>query len=89
MLADAVTDPLALRLLILAIVIVFVAIPAMITWMKGQEAAFFIGLFTIGLVWYAAACRLAKPTSWWAHRFYGPEKLQRAYQRFDGQMAER
>lgn len=34
----------------------------------------------VGLV---GALRLGKPTSMWAHRFYGEGKLRRAHQRFD------
>lgn len=70
------------RLLVLAILIVVVGIPAGITWAKGQRAAFFLGFFLLGMVWVVAAGRLARPASWWARRFYGPEKLQRALDRF-------
>lgn len=70
------------RLLVLAILTVVIGIPAGITWAKGQRAAFFLGLLVLGTVWLVAACRLARPESWWARRFYGPEKLQRAADRF-------
>lgn len=43
-----------------------------------------VGLF-IPLVSLIGACRLAKPTSWWAKRFYGdrrPEKQARSVDRF-------
>jgi hypothetical protein len=70
------------RLLVLGILIVFIGIPAGITWSKGQHAAFFLGFILFGLIWLVAACRLAHPSSWWARRFYGPKKLQRAEQRF-------
>jgi hypothetical protein len=70
------------NLLVLCILIVFVGIPAGITWAKGQRAAFFLGFLLIGMIWVVAACRLAKPGSWWARRFYGPEKMQRALDRF-------
>lgn len=71
------------RLLVLAILIIVVGIPAGITWAKGQRVAFFLGFFLLGMVWVVAACRLARPESWWAQRFFGPEKMQRAVDRFD------
>lgn len=70
------------RLVVLCILTVVVGIPAGITWSKGQRAAFFLGFFLLGMVWLVAACRLARPTSWWARQFYGPEKMQRAVDRF-------
>jgi hypothetical protein len=73
------------RLLVLGILIVVVGIPAGITWSKGQRAAFFLGVLLLGMVWVVAACRLARPSSWWARRFYGPEKMQRALDRFDSE----
>jgi hypothetical protein len=71
------------RLLVLGILIVVVGIPAGITWSKGQRAAFFLGFLLLGMIWVVAACRLARPSSWWARRFYRPEKMQRALDRFD------
>ncbi|HXV05908.1 MAG TPA: hypothetical protein VFP23_08420 [Solirubrobacterales bacterium] len=70
------------RLLALSILIGVVGIPAGITWSKGQRAAFFLGFLLLGMVWVVAACRLARPSSWWARRFYGPKKMQRALNRF-------
>lgn len=69
------------RLLALSILIVVVGIPAGITWSKGQRAAFFLGFVLLGMIWIVAACRLARPSSWWARRFYGPAKMQRARHR--------
>lgn len=71
------------RLLVLSVLIVVVGVPAEITWSKGQRAVFFLGFLLLGMVWVVAACRLARPSSWWARRFYGPEKMQRALNRFD------
>lgn len=71
------------RLLVVAILSVVIGIPAGITWAKGQRAAFFVGFLLVEMVWVVAACRLARPESWWARRFYGPEKMQRAVDRFD------
>jgi len=82
LLADGGTSSFGMRLLVLMVVVVFVGIPAAITWLKGQRAAFIVGFFTVGFVWYVGASRLAKPMSWWARRFYGPRKLERALQRF-------
>ena len=69
-------------LLALSILIVVVGVPAGVTWSKGQRAAFFLGFLLQGMIWVVAACRLARPSSWWARRFYGPEKMQRALNRF-------
>lgn len=57
-------------------------IPAVVTWLKGQRLLFVAGLLLAGIVWLVAALRLARPGSYWARRFYGPEKLARAKQRF-------
>jgi hypothetical protein len=57
--------------------------PGVITVLKGQLPAFFAGLFTLGLVWLVAACRLARPTSFWAKRFYKTEKMARAKRRYE------
>jgi hypothetical protein len=73
------------RLLVLGILIVVVGIPAGITWSKGQRAAFFLGFLLLGMVWVVAACRLARPSSPWARRFYGAKKMQRARDRFESQ----
>jgi uncharacterized membrane protein len=71
------------RLLVLGILIAVIGIPAGITWAKGQRAAFFLGFLLFGMIWIVAALRLARPSSWWARRFYGPKKMQRAIARFD------
>lgn len=70
------------RLQALFVLIVVVVIPAAITWSKGQRLAFALGFLLVGAVWVVAAFRLARPSSWWARRFYGPEKMQRAVDRF-------
>jgi protein-S-isoprenylcysteine O-methyltransferase Ste14 len=71
-------------LILLAILSVFIFIPAGITWSKGHRVAFFLGFLIIGVVWYVAACRLAYPSSWWARHFYGPKKMNQAVARFGG-----
>jgi hypothetical protein len=73
---------MAERLLVIAILVVVIGVPATITWKKGHRAAFWIGLLLLGVVWLVAACRLARPSSPWARRFYGPEKMERARRRF-------
>jgi hypothetical protein len=70
------------RLLVLTYLAVLLGIPAWITWRKGQHLAFIVGFFLPGMVWWIVACRLARPSSWWARRFYGPEKMQRAIDRY-------
>lgn len=70
------------RLIALTTFLVLIVIPAGITWSKGQRAAFFLGFLILGMIWVVAACRLARPSSWWARRFYGPGKMQRALNRF-------
>lgn len=73
---------MAERLLVVAILVVVIGIPAGITWAKGQRVAFFLGFLFLGMIWMVAALRLANPSSWWARRFYGPKKMQRAINRF-------
>lgn len=70
------------RLLVLVILLSVIGVPAGITWAKGQREAFFLGWLLLGMIWFVAACRLARPESWWAQRFYGPKKLKRAENRF-------
>lgn len=64
----------------IALIVVF----AVATALKGKWGLFAIG-FLIGLCWIFGAIRLAKPKSFWARRFYGPEKMARSYARFGGQ----
>ena len=68
-------------LLATLLVAVVWGVPAFVTWKKGQRAAFWIG-FLFGPIWLVAACRLARPDSPWARRFYGPRKMKRARLRF-------
>jgi hypothetical protein len=56
--------------------------PGAITWLKGRPDLVGAGLVVGGLVWMVTMWRSAKPTSWWARRFYGPEKLERARMRY-------
>jgi hypothetical protein len=71
------------RLLVLAFMFIVFGVPAGITWLKGHREAFILGFVLLGMVWWISACRLAGPSSWWARRFYGPEKMRRALNRFN------
>lgn len=71
------------RLIALITLMVLVVIPAGITLSKRLWVEFLMGCFLPGIVWMIASCRLARPSSWWARRFYGPEKMQRAERRFN------
>lgn len=75
-------SPLIERVFVLCYLGVLLGLPAWITWRKGQRMAFILGFLLLGMVWWVAACRLARPSSWWARRFYGPGKMQRAVDRF-------
>ena len=61
-----------------------IVVPATITALKGQWLLFAAGFFTVGTVWWIAACRLARPGSWWDRRRYGPAKRERARRRYLG-----
>jgi hypothetical protein len=49
---------------------------------EGERVLFLAGLVVGGLAWWITAFRLARPSSWWARRFYGAAKLQRAQDRY-------
>ena len=76
---------IAERVLVVGFLLLVFGVPAGITWLKGQQVAFVLGFILLGMVWYVAACRLAHPSSWWASRFYGPKKMQRALDRFSSE----
>jgi hypothetical protein len=61
---------------------ILIVVPAAVTLMKGQNALFAAGLLLLGLVWAIAAFRLARPGSYWARKFYGPDKLKRSVRRY-------
>ncbi|MGH3028364.1 MAG: signal peptidase I [Gaiellaceae bacterium] len=48
-----------------------------VTLLKAKWGSLAVGLLVV-LVWIVAALRLARPDSWWARRFYGDEKVDRA-----------
>lgn len=68
----------------IVLLMLFVIAPPTVTALKRQWLLFVAGWLTIGLVWWIAALRLARPDSWWARRFYGPAKLERSRQRYGG-----
>jgi hypothetical protein len=63
--------------------VVLIVAPATITALKGQWVLFAAGWITLGIVWWIAAPRLARPASWWAGHFYSLGKLARAQSRYD------
>ncbi len=62
--------------------IVLIVAPLTVTALKRHWLLFAAGWLTVGIVWWIASLRLARPESWWAHRFYGPDKLARAQSRY-------
>ena len=51
--------------------------------MKGKWGMIVMGIFPIvGVTWFVGAIRLAKPSSYWALRWYGEPKMAEAEQRF-------
>jgi hypothetical protein len=67
-----------------ALFLVLIVVPLVVTALKGQWLLFAAGWVTVGVVWWIAALRLGRPSSWWARRFYGAEKLRRAEGRYGG-----
>ncbi|GAC1361349.1 MAG: hypothetical protein NVSMB32_00170 [Actinomycetota bacterium] len=61
---------------------VFQIASLVICLLKGKWGMFAGGLLLAGLLANIGAIRLAKPTSFWARRFYGEVKCERARQRF-------
>jgi hypothetical protein len=62
--------------------VVLIVGPLTITALKGQWVLFAAGWFTVGVVWWIAALRLARPDSWWSRHLYGPDKLARTQSRY-------
>ena len=72
------SDPTEI-LLIFAYLAILVGTAA-VCWLKGKRLWATIGFVT---GWHVIpAIRLAKPDSWWARKYYGPEKLKQANARF-------
>lgn len=66
-----------------ALFVVLIVAPLIVTALKRHWLLFVAGWLTIGLVWWIASLRLARPDSWWARRFYGQDKLARAQRRYE------
>jgi hypothetical protein len=65
-----------------SIVSVAIGISLLVTcWLKGKRGFAFLGI-VIPFVWLIGAIRLAKPTSYWATRWYSYGKMAEAEQRF-------
>jgi hypothetical protein len=69
--------------IVIAVVVLFIVGVITINVLKGKRGFAVVGLI-VHIVWYVGAIRLAKPDSWWARRYYGPEKLERSRMRFVG-----
>lgn len=54
---------------------------AVICGLKGKPGMVIGGIF-IRILWIVGACRLAKPRSIWARRYYDADKLARSYERY-------
>jgi hypothetical protein len=54
---------------------------SVVAWLKGKKLLAVVGV-VIPFVSIVAMIRLAKPSSWWAKRFYSDAKLNHAEQRF-------
>jgi hypothetical protein len=67
---------------VVGLVVVLFLGPVTVAEMKGNSMLVGAGWFTLGITWWIAAFRLAKPESWWARHFYGPHKLARAEARW-------
>ena len=63
-------------------ILLLIIAPIIVTALKRQWLLFAAGWLTIGLVWWIACLRLARPASWWARHFYGADKLARAHERY-------
>jgi hypothetical protein len=68
---------------VVALVVVPILGPLTIAELKdGDGLLIGAGWSTLGITWWVAAFRLAKPGSWWARHLYGPRKLERAEARW-------
>lgn len=67
---------------VVGLVAMLFLVPVTIAEMKGNSVLVGAGWFTLGITWWIATFRLAKPDSWWASHFYGAHKLARAEARW-------
>ncbi|MGA8114675.1 MAG: hypothetical protein WCA46_13500 [Actinocatenispora sp.] len=80
------TDVFAVVVVVVAISVLYI-VPIVICGLKGKQNMITLGVF-FHPVWWVCAIRLAKPASWWARRYYGPEKLARADERFGSHVVD-
>lgn len=71
----------------LGTILALFASTAVICFLKGKPVFGILGVLALlfgGFNLWAliGACRIAKPTSWWARKKYGPEKMDIAHRRF-------
>jgi hypothetical protein len=59
-----------------------IVVAGLVTLLKGQYLVFVLGLAVAGMIWVVAACRLARPGSYWEGRFYGADKQGRVRHRY-------
>lgn len=62
---------------VLGLYLVLLGALGAVTALKGKWGVFAVG-FAVWPAWVLGALRLAKPDSWWARRFYSPERRERA-----------
>ena len=62
---------------VLALYLLLLAALATVTALKGKWGVLALGLL-VWPAWVLGAIRLAKPDSWWARRFYPPDRRERA-----------
>ena len=74
-----VLDILSLLGVMLAL-IVLIVVPPVVCWLKGKRLWATLGFIT-GWHWIPVF-RLAKPSSWWARKYYTRDKLARSNARF-------
>ncbi|HEY3503078.1 MAG TPA: hypothetical protein VGN37_09905 [Actinocatenispora sp.] len=75
-------EKFVVTLIVIGAVAVYV-VPLTITALKGKQGMATAGVF-FHPIWWVGAIRLAKPESFWARRFYSPEKLAAARERESG-----
>ena len=67
---------------VLVIVGVLVIWPVVVCFMKGKPGMAILGLLVFTPIAWIGALRLAKPTSSWAKKRYGPAQMEEAERRF-------
>lgn len=85
-------DPLAISTgvqiaYVVGLIVVPFLVPVTVAEMMGHDILMAAGFYTLGIAWWMAAFRLAKPGSWWARHLYGPRKVARAEERWGDEEA--